>query len=211
MDMLAPGVAALGTTAAALLVRYGAQRWLDWRTVWARPAADGVQEATIVVRSGYQPSTVRVRAGYPVRLVFQRDEDDPCTSSVYLAEPPLTRRLTPFAATVVTFTPRRIGDHLFTCEEGRFRGHLIVEPPLPPRGHENGRATMDSGSIFALVSCLLQRLRGRVERSGRLHGPATGAERHRHQLVRSPPDRRADCIRRILAAPTGDGLGTRRR
>lgn len=164
MDTLVPAMAALGVIVAALLIRCGAQRWLDRRADWARPAADGVQEATIQVRNGYQPDVVRVRAGFPVRLVFQREDDDPCAARVYLSEPPLSRHLTPFATTAVTFTPQRIGDHLFTCEEGRFRGRLIVEPPLSPRCHKKWRTTTGSGPIFALVPCRLQRLRGRGER-----------------------------------------------
>ena len=138
MDALVPGIAALGTIIGALLARHSVQRWPGWRAGWAGVATDGAQEVTIRVRDGYHPDTIRVRAGCPVRLIFQRENDDPCAARVYLSEPPLSRPLTPFAATTVTFTPRQVGDHLFTCEEGRFRGHLIVEPPLPPRAMQKG-------------------------------------------------------------------------
>ena len=116
------------TLGVVLLVALAGKRL---RTRWASPnlAADGVQEVTVLVRNGYHPATVRVRAGRPVRLVFQRAEDDPCSARVYLAEPRLSRDLAPFAATTIVFTPGRAGRHLFTCEEGRHRGHLIVEPP----------------------------------------------------------------------------------
>lgn len=124
-----PVIIALGVIATALLVRFAIQRFRGRQRHWARLAADGVQEITILVRNGYHPATVRVRACCPVRLVFDRREDDPCSARVFFAEPALSRRLAPFAKTRVTFTPRRVGEHLFTCEEGRFRGHLVVAAP----------------------------------------------------------------------------------
>ena len=134
-----PVTTALGAAVSALLIRLGIQRGIGQRRDWARLAADGVQEATIVVRDGYHPDTVRVRAGLPVRLVFDRQEEDPCSARVFFSEPALSRRLAPFAQTFVTFTPARAGDHLFTCEEGRFRGHLVVAPPPSPAGRLLGR------------------------------------------------------------------------
>lgn len=123
-----PVIITLVALTLALTVRVSAKRELNRRRTWARLSADGVQEATILVRRGYQPETVRVRAGLPVRLSFRRDEDDPASAHIYLSEPSLSRHLPPFATTVVRFTPGRVGEHLFTSEEGRFRGHLIVAP-----------------------------------------------------------------------------------
>ena len=88
-----------------------------------------MQEVTVLVRNGYHPDTIRIRAGRPVHLVFQRAEDNFCTSRVYLAEPRISRYLPPFTATAIVFTPTLVGTHLFTCEEGRHRGYLIVERP----------------------------------------------------------------------------------
>lgn len=102
-------------------------------------AADGAQEITIVVRNGYHPDRIRVCAGVPVRLVFDRREDDPCSGRVFFAEPRIDRALTPYASTVVAFTPNRVGIHLFTCEEGRFRGHLVVTSPIAGRPSFAGR------------------------------------------------------------------------
>jgi plastocyanin domain-containing protein len=121
----------VGATLSALLVWFTARRSLWPQRHWARLAQDGVQEATILVRNGYHPDTVRVRAGHPVRLVFDRQEEDPCSDRVFLSEPALNRHLAPFAKTLVTFTPHRVGVHLFTCEEGRFLGHLVVVDPAP--------------------------------------------------------------------------------
>jgi plastocyanin domain-containing protein len=126
-----PIVIALGGIESPLLARFGIRLGGGRRRVQARITADGVQEAAILVRDGYHPNTIRVLAGCPVRLVFDRQEEDPCSARVFLSEPALSRHLAPFAKTVVTFTPQRMGTHLFTCEEGRFRGHLVVAAPAP--------------------------------------------------------------------------------
>ena len=91
-----------------------------------RLTTNGVQVVEVLVRDGYHPNRVRVRAGRPVHLVLRRDESDPCSASIYLTEPPLRRHLPAFTTTVITFTPEKPGNHLFTCEEGRHRGHLVV-------------------------------------------------------------------------------------
>lgn len=101
------------------------------RGATAAIAPDGTREVAIVVNGGYRPDVVRVRAGQQVRLLFRRFDADPCAAHVYFAEPPLSRHLAPHATTTVTITPCKVGTHLFTCEEGRYRGHLVVEPPEP--------------------------------------------------------------------------------
>jgi plastocyanin domain-containing protein len=135
-SLLMLGALALGLVAVTCV------HYLWWRphprTVSARLASDGVQVVEVLVRDGYHPSSVRVRAGQPVRLMLRRDESDACSAGIYFTEPPLRRRLPAFATTVITFTPEKTGTHLFTCEEGRYRGHLIVEPPS--RSHTPVRA-----------------------------------------------------------------------
>lgn len=138
--------AVLGPPVVALIAITGVAAWRHWRLSdrWRRGGtgvgmtADGVHEVTIVVHEGYHPNRIRVRAGTPVRIVFDRQEADPCSARVFFSEPRIDRALAPHAATTVNFTPERVGDHLFTCEEGRFRGHLIVAPPeegsSPPSG-----------------------------------------------------------------------------
>ncbi len=115
----------------AAIVSWFTLEWARKRRPCAKLNSDGLQEATVLVRNGYHPDTIRIQAGRPVRLVFQRAEDNSCTSRVYLAEPRISRYLPPFTATAIVFTPTLVGTHLFTCEEGRHRGHLIVERPAP--------------------------------------------------------------------------------
>jgi Cu+-exporting ATPase len=93
----------------------------------ARLARDGVQEVDILVKEGFHPDLVRVRAHEPVRLTFRRSEDEPYTAHVHLEEPSLTRFLPLDASSTVIFTPQTAGRFLFTCDEGRYRGHLVVE------------------------------------------------------------------------------------
>lgn len=130
---------------AAISLVAGGSAYFGWRSFDRRPplatTIDGVQEAEIEVRNGYRPNAVRVRAGQPVRLRFRRVEDDPCSARIYLADPPLARQLAPFATTAITFTPRHAGRHLFTCEEGRHRGYLIVEAPASPMALDRPVAT----------------------------------------------------------------------
>lgn len=144
MDALLPLL--LAVTAAAWATVGGRRgkspAWLP-STVDATVGPDGVQEVAVVVHGGYRPARIRVRAGIPVRLVFDRREDDPCSARVFFSEPRIERALPPFAATTVAFTPRRVGDHLFTCEEGRFRGRLAVVPSAtsaPPRRGRSRRS-----------------------------------------------------------------------
>jgi plastocyanin domain-containing protein len=62
--------------------------WYFWLSKPAGAAAGissgGIQEAFIVVKDGYSPDTIRVTAGRPVRLVFNRQESDPCSERVIL-------------------------------------------------------------------------------------------------------------------------------
>ncbi len=90
-------------------------------------AADGVQEATVVVRGQYRPATVVVKRGVPVRLLFDRQEDRACSEMVIFAELRQERWLAPFATTVVQFIPNRAGEFLFTCAMGMYEGRLIVK------------------------------------------------------------------------------------
>lgn len=120
-------IAVVSVVASLCLSAFRQQRRRE-RGAPAWMAADGVQEVSIVVRAGYHRNRIRVYAGTPVRIAFDRQEANPCSARVFFSEPRIDRVLAPHAVTIVAFAPRRVGVHLFTCEEGRFRGHLIVVP-----------------------------------------------------------------------------------
>ena len=93
--------------------------------------SDGVQEMTIVVRGNYRPATIVARRGVPLRLLFDRQEDDPCSERVIFSDFQQERRLAPFATTAVQFIPARTGEFLFTYAMGMYQGRLLVEEPRP--------------------------------------------------------------------------------
>jgi len=86
------------------------------------------QETTITVKNGYVPATVRVKAGLPVKLVFQRDETSRCSEELVIEKFGIRRRLAPFAATTIEFTPQEVGEVPFRCGMDMLHGNIIVEP-----------------------------------------------------------------------------------
>ncbi len=107
--------------------------WIVWFFWLSSPAAAtaavstaGVQEAFIVVKGGYSPDTLRVEAGRPVRLMFNRQEADPCSEKVILDDFGIAADLPQDAIVPVEFTATEPGDHEFACQMGMLRGKVIV-------------------------------------------------------------------------------------
>jgi len=104
--------------------------WYFWLSKPAGTLAgvtgDGVQEAFIVVKGGYNPDTIRVDAGRPVRLVFNRQESDPCSERVVLDAFGLSAELPQGSNVPVEFTPTEAGSYEFACQMGMFRGEVVV-------------------------------------------------------------------------------------
>jgi plastocyanin domain-containing protein len=106
--------------------------WYFFRTrapgaVAAAAAGGGVQEAVITVKGGYSPGEVRVEAGRPVRLIFDRQETNPCSDELVIPEFRIHRALPPHQRTAVEFTPSRPGSFDFRCGMGMLHGKLIVQ------------------------------------------------------------------------------------
>ena len=115
-----------------LLMPFGVGGWIRarvGRAIRAFPGEDGVQEVEIVVRGRYRPDKVIVGRGIPVRLLFNRQEDVPCSERVIFSDFQQERWLAPFATTAVQFIPTRAGEFLFTCALGMYQGRLLVEEP----------------------------------------------------------------------------------
>lgn len=96
------------------------------RSIQAPVDAHGVQEVTVTVRGGYDPSEIRVRAGRPVRIVFDRQETNPCSDEVVLSDFAIRRQLPPHRRTAIEFTPNAPGTHEFVCGMGMLHGKVIV-------------------------------------------------------------------------------------
>lgn len=119
---------------AVLLGGVAAIGWVNWYffladrgAAVAVAGAGGVQEVQIAVKGGYAPATIRLRAGQPARLVFDRQETNPCSEEVVLGDFGIRRFLPAFEETVIEFTPERAGTYEFTCGMGMLRGRIVVE------------------------------------------------------------------------------------
>ena len=97
------------------------------RAIAASIGAQGAQEFTIRVHGGYAPAIVEVTAGRPVRLTFDRMEDNPCSEEVVLAAFGIRRDLPAFSKTTIDFTPDRAGRFDFTCGMGMLHGAVVVK------------------------------------------------------------------------------------
>ena len=104
--------------------------WYFWLSkpegALASVTSGGVQEAFIVVKGGYSPDTVRVDAGRPVRLMFNRQEADPCSEKVVFDAFGVSADLPEGMNVPVEFTPEEPGEYEFACQMGMLRGKVIV-------------------------------------------------------------------------------------
>jgi Cu+-exporting ATPase len=104
-----------------------------WYFFLARPRAadalvtDGIQETVVTVKGGYTPAEIRVRAGQPVRLIFDRQETNPCSDELVIPDFQIREFLPPNRRTAVEFTPTAPGSHQFSCGMGMLRGKVIVQ------------------------------------------------------------------------------------
>ena len=96
-------------------------------TVVLSAPAGGVQETSVTVRGGYSPAEIHVRAGHPVRLVFDRQETNPCSEELVMADFQIRRFLPAHQRTAVEFTPVAPGRYPFQCGMGMLHGTVIAE------------------------------------------------------------------------------------
>ncbi|MDP2056065.1 MAG: cupredoxin domain-containing protein [Acidobacteriota bacterium] len=95
--------------------------------VVAVAAPGAVAEFTIRVEGGYSPNAIAVARGSRVRLIFDRQEDNPCSEEVVVPDFGIRRDLPAFARTVVEFTADTPGTHQFACGMGMLRGTIVVK------------------------------------------------------------------------------------
>jgi plastocyanin domain-containing protein len=112
------------------LVLIGLIVWYFWLSkrpgIVAGITSDGAQEAFIVVKDGYSPDTIRVTSGQPVRLVFNRQESDPCSERVVLDAFGVSAELPQGSNVPVVFTPTEAGSYEFACQMGMLRGRVVA-------------------------------------------------------------------------------------
>jgi Cu+-exporting ATPase len=93
-----------------------------------RPSA-GVRDHQVIeilVADGYHPDVIEAEAGVPIRVVFRRQDEDPCSDRVVFSSPRIERHLALRSVTVVDLPAVASGDIRFTCGMGRYRGRIEV-------------------------------------------------------------------------------------
>lgn len=90
-------------------------------------AGGGIQEVTITVDGGYEPSQIVVQAGKPVRLLFDRQDPSSCLEQVLIPDFHIAVDLPLHRVTAVEFTPKQVGNYVFTCGMNMFRGAIAVQ------------------------------------------------------------------------------------
>jgi plastocyanin domain-containing protein len=94
--------------------------------VAARETETGAQEIRVVVSGGYTPGRILARRGRPLRLLFDRREENPCSDEVVLPEWGIRRALPAFAVTPVEVVPERTGEFPFSCGMNMLHGAIEV-------------------------------------------------------------------------------------
>lgn len=118
--VLGGGIAAIGA-----IIWYF---FLSNRSVAVAPSDDGgVQEALVSVLGGYSPAEIHVRAGRMVRLVFDRQETNPCSEELVVPDFQIRQFLPAHQRTPIEFTPTAPGRYEFHCGMGMLRGTVIAE------------------------------------------------------------------------------------
>jgi len=96
------------------------------RETAARPSEGGAQEVTIVVSGGYDPDLIVARKGVPLKLIFDRRENSPCSDEVVLPEFEIRRELPAFQKTEIDVVPQRTGEFPFSCGMNMLHGKIKV-------------------------------------------------------------------------------------
>ena len=97
------------------------------KAVFAAASKTGAQTVTVVVQGGYKPDLIVAKRGIPLKLVFDRREDSPCSDEIVLPDFGIRRALPAHAKTELTVKPEHPGEFEFTCGMNMLRGRLIVE------------------------------------------------------------------------------------
>ena len=81
------------------------------------------------VLGSYQPETIEAMAGVPVRIVFRREENSPCSEQIVFPAIGTSATLPPGRDVVVELPAQEPGEYEFRCGMGMLRGRLLVTAP----------------------------------------------------------------------------------
>src|SRR5579864_3129665 len=75
-----------------------------------------VQRVTVqITRQGYEPASITLRRGIPAQITFLRTTDNTCATEVVFHDYGITRQLPLNQAVVISLTPTKVGEFIFTC------------------------------------------------------------------------------------------------
>jgi Cu+-exporting ATPase len=97
------------------------------KAVRAAAGRSGAQTVTVVVQGGYKPDLIVARRGVPLKMIFDRREESPCSDEIVVPEFGIRRALPAHAKTELTVTPERTGEFEFTCGMNMLHGKILVE------------------------------------------------------------------------------------
>ena len=121
-------VAAIGVCAALLVAIYvfffGKRKGV---LASAGFSPSGAQTVTVVVQGGYKPDLIVARRGVPLKMIFDRREESPCSDEIVLPEFGIRRALPAHAKTELSITPERAGEFEFICGMNMLHGKILVE------------------------------------------------------------------------------------
>lgn len=117
---IAAGVALL----AGIQVFFFGKKGSRARAARPDPARGGA--VTIRVEGGYDPDTVIAPRGKPLRLLFDRREDSPCSDEIVFPDFGIRRRLPAHAVSEIVITPDRAGEFPFSCGMNMLHGKIVV-------------------------------------------------------------------------------------
>jgi hypothetical protein len=126
----------------------------------ARRDPSGCQIVDVLVGRGYRPNVIQATAGIPIRLVFHRVDDDPCSERVVFSSPRIDRRLAAAGTTTIELPGQVPGQVRFTCGMGLYRGRIEVLDSHRPSARESLRRWLASrrgpaGAAFVLAISLI--------------------------------------------------------
>lgn len=90
---------------------------------------DGVQEATITVRSnGYSSSVSTLKKDVPVRLTLVTNRTGGCARAFTIPDLRISKILPETGTEIIEFTPKKTGRLAYSCSMGMYTGQFTVIP-----------------------------------------------------------------------------------
>jgi sulfite exporter TauE/SafE len=88
---------------------------------------DNIQTATITItNSGYSPNSITIKKGIKTRLTLNSDNVQSCARAFTIPSFNIEKMLPVNGATIIEFTPEKVGPLAFSCTMGMYTGQFNV-------------------------------------------------------------------------------------